>query len=247
MNSNKVALITGASRGLGRAMAVSLAKRGNRIVVNYAHSGADAEVTAAECRAAGAEVLVVQADVCDPAAVKAMIETVERHFGPVEVVVNNATGPQPMLPLEDYTWAHFQDQLDFFVKAPVLLMHATLAPMKQARTGRVIMIGSEVVDLGNANFSAYVAAKGAMLGLTRAWATEFGPWNITVNLVAPGWIPVERHAGTSPHALAAYARGVPLGHMGVPADVGETVAFLASDEAKFITGQILALDGGMGL
>jgi len=244
MNSNKVALITGASRGLGRAIAISLARRGHRIVVNYAHSSSDAEITAAACRAAGAEVLVTQADVCDPAAVKAMIEGVDRHFGPVEVLVNNATGPQPMLPLEAYTWAHFQDQLDFFVKAPVLLMHAILARMKQARTGRVIMIGSEVVDLGNANFSAYVAAKGAMLGLTRAWATEFGPWNITVNLVAPGWIPVERHAGTSPDALAAYTRGVPLGHMGVPADVGETVAFLAGDEAQFITGQCLNVNGG---
>jgi 3-oxoacyl-[acyl-carrier protein] reductase len=244
MNSNSVALVTGASRGLGRAIALSLARRGHRVVVNYAHSTTDAAVTVEQCRAAGAEVLEVLADVCDPAAVRTMIAQVESHFGPVEVLVNNATGPQPMLPLEDYTWADFQNQLDFFVKAPVLLMQSTLAKMKRARAGRVIMIGSEVVDLGNANFSAYVAAKGAMIGLTRAWATEFGPWNITVNLVAPGWIPVERHAGTNPNVLAAYARALPLGHLGAPVDVGETVAFLAGSSAQFITGQCLNVNGG---
>ena len=112
-----------------------------------------------------------------------------------------------MQPLEDYTWSDFQSQLDFFVKAPVLLTQATLGAMKQAGHGRIILIGSEVTDLGNANFSAYVAAKAAMVGLTRAWATEFGPWQITVNLVAPGWIPVERHAGTPEESLQSYARG----------------------------------------
>jgi 3-oxoacyl-[acyl-carrier protein] reductase len=116
--------------------------------------------------------------------------------------------------------------------------------MKATRAGRVIMIGSEVVDLGNANFSSYIAAKAAMIGLTRAWATEFGPWGITVNLVAPGWIPVERHAATPAETLAAYARGVPLGRQGVPTDIGEVVAFLASNSANFITGQCLNVNGG---
>jgi 3-oxoacyl-[acyl-carrier protein] reductase len=149
-----------------------------------------------------------------------------------------------MKPLEGYTWKDFQDQMDFFVKAPVLLTQATLAGLKQARWGRIILIGSEVVDLGNAHFSAYVAAKAAMVGLTRAWATEFGPWQITVNLVAPGWIPVERHAGTSPDALAAYAAAVPLQRQGTPADIAGAVAYLASEEAGFVTGQCLAVNGG---
>jgi 3-oxoacyl-[acyl-carrier protein] reductase len=149
-----------------------------------------------------------------------------------------------MQPLEDYAWRDFQDQLDFFVKAPVLLTQATLAGMKRTRWGRIILIGSEVVDLGNANFSAYVAAKAAMVGLARAWATEFGPWQITVNLVAPGWIPVERHAGTPHEALAAYAAGVPLQRQGMPADIAGAVAYLASDEAAFVSGQCLAVNGG---
>jgi len=130
------------------------------------------------------------------------------------------------------------------VKAPVILTQATLAAMKAARSGRIILIGSEVVDLGNKNFSAYVAAKGAMVGLTRAWANEFGPWGITVNLVAPGWIPVERHAVASAADLAEYAAKVPLQRQGKPEDVGGVVAYLASPAANFVTGQCWSVNGG---
>jgi 3-oxoacyl-[acyl-carrier protein] reductase len=143
-----------------------------------------------------------------------------------------------------YTWPDFQAQLDFFVKAPMLLTQATLPAMKLARWGRIILIGSEVVDVGNANFSAYVTAKAAMVGLTRAWASEFGPSQITVNLVAPGWIPVERHLGTPEATFAEYVRNVPLRRQGQPDDVAGTVAYLASDAAEFVSGQSLAVNGG---
>lgn len=240
----RTALVTGASQGLGREIAHRLAATGHRVAVNYFSSAAAAAATVSAIRDAGGTAAAIRADVRDPAQVAALVAETTHLLGAPEIIVHNATGPQPMKSLEDYAWGDFQDQLDFFVKAPVLLTQATLPGLKQAHWGRIILIGSEVADLGNANFSAYVAAKAAMVGLARAWATEFGPWQITVNLVAPGWIPVERHAGTSPAALAAYAAGVPLQRQGSPADIAGAVAYLASDEAAFVTGQCLAVNGG---
>ena len=124
-------------------------------------------------------------------------------------------------------------------------MQETLPAMKRAKWGRVIHIGSEVAELGNANFSSYASAKAAMLGLTRSWANELGADGITVNLIASGWIPVERHDDLSD--MDAYLQGVPLGRHGVPEDIGFAAAFLASDEANFITGQRLAVNGGKTL
>lgn len=238
----RVALVTGASRGLGRAIAQTLAAQGARVVVNYARAHDLADEAVGAIRERGGEALAVQADVLDGAQVAHLVGEVEDHFGPVEILVNNATGPQPDKPLEAYTWQDFQDQLDFFLKAPLLLMQATLPPMRRARWGRVVHVGSEVAELGNANFSSYAAAKAAMTGLTRSWASELGGDGITVNLVAPGWIPVERHTDLS--GMEAYLEGVPLKRHGVPEDVGFAVAFLASDEANFITGQRLAVNGG---
>ena len=241
---SRVALVTGASRGLGRAIAESLARAGAKTVLNYARSREEAEAAAGAMRSSGGEAIAEQADVCDAAAVRAMLDRIESRWGPVGVLVNNATGPQPMKPLEDYTWQDFQDQLDFFVKAPFLLMKETLPAMKRAAWGRVIHIGSEVVDAGCANYSAYVAAKAAMVGLTRSWANEFGPSGITVNLIAPGWIPVERHADVAASEMLGYSANVPLRRQGVPADIAEAVRFLAGDGANFITGQCLSVNGG---
>jgi 3-oxoacyl-[acyl-carrier protein] reductase len=243
--TSRVVLVTGASKGLGRAIAEKLAADGHRVVVNYFNSTREAESVVASIAAGGGQALALKADVREPAQIAALLDETRSYFGgPVEVLINNATGPQPMKPLEAYTWQEFQDQLDFFVKAPVLLTQAILPEMKKVRWGRIINIGSEVVELGNADFSAYVAAKGAMLGLTRAWASEFGPWQITVNNVAPGWIPVERHADTPQSSLDGYAAQLPLRRQGVPADIADAVAFIASDASRFITGQTLAVNGG---
>ena len=241
----RVALVTGASRGLGAAIARTLAAQGARVVVNYARSQELADGVVETIREGGGEALAVRADVLEPTQIKQMVEKVENHFGPVEILINNATGPQPNKPLEAYVWQDFQDQLDFFLKAPLLLMQETMPAMKRAGWGRVIHIGSEVAELGNANFSSYASAKAAMLGLTRSWANELGRDGITVNLIAPGWIPVEKHDDLS--GMDAYLRGVPLGRHGVPEDIGFAVAFLASDEANFITGQRLAVNGGKTL
>jgi 3-oxoacyl-[acyl-carrier protein] reductase len=242
--STRVALVTGASKGLGRSIAQKLAATGHRVIINYHSSSSAAASVVESINAAGGEAHAIKADVRDPDSVSALVQSAARIYGLPEIVVHNATGLQPMLPIEQYSWSDFQTQLDFFVKAPVLLTKATLASMRQAQWGRIILIGSEVVNLGNRNFSAYVSAKAAMVGLTRAWASEFGPSQITVNLVAPGWIPVERHDGTPVSELDAYCKNVPLQRQGTPADIASAVAFLASDEAGFISGQCISVNGG---
>jgi 3-oxoacyl-[acyl-carrier protein] reductase len=134
--------------------------------------------------------------------------------------------------------------LEFFVKSPLLLLKQVLPGMKQRGYGRIINIGSEVVELGNARFANYVSAKAAQLGLTRSWALELASTGITVNLVAPGWIPTERHADATEEELRAYSDAVPMKRMGNPDDVAKMVAFLASDAAGFITGQKFSVNGG---
>ena len=242
--SNRVALVTGASRGLGAAIARSLAECGAAVAVNYHGSAEKAEALASAIRAGGGRALALKADVRDEEQVRRMVEEATRHLGPIDVLVPNATGPQPTLAIERLTWRACLDQLEFFVKSPMLLVQAVLPRMKANRFGRIIQIGSEVFEKGVPEFSNYVSAKGAQLGLTRSWAMELAPWQITVNQVAPGWIPTERHTSDPQSAKDAYAAGVPMGRMGVPADIGAAVAFLASDAANFITGQTLAVNGG---
>ena len=245
--SKRVALVTGASRGLGAEIARTLGKCGARVAINYHGSAAKAEAVAGQIGRAGGKAAIFQADVRDEGQVSRLVAEVTRHFGPIEVLVINATGPQPMLKIEELTWRDFLDQLEFFVKSPTLLVQAVLGHMKKQRRGRIIQIGSEVFEMGNPQFSNYVAAKGAQLGLTRSWAKELAPWQITVNQVSPGWIPTERHDGDSQEAKDAYAALVPMKRMGVPADVAQAVAFLASDAAGFITGQRLSVNGGNSL
>jgi 3-oxoacyl-[acyl-carrier protein] reductase len=240
----RTALVTGASRGLGAAMAVALAEAGHRVAVNYFRNGDRAEQLSAALRARGLVAQAFQADVRDEAEVVRLVREVEAAFGPVEVVVLNATGHQPMLSIEEQTWGDYLQQMEFFVKSPLLVVQAVLAGMKARGFGRVIQIGSEVVELGNARFANYVAAKGAQLGQTRSWARELGASGITVNLVAPGWIPTERAFEATEEDRLAYARGVALGRMGVPEEVGRVVAFLASEDAGFVTGQKIAVNGG---
>jgi 3-oxoacyl-[acyl-carrier protein] reductase len=240
----KVALVTGASRGLGAAIARTLAARGAKVAVNYFGSAQRAASLVDEISLVGGGAKAFRADVRDEQAVATMVTEIGQTLGPVDIVVCNATGPQPFLSLEDLTWRDCLDQLEFFVKSPMLIAQAVLPGMKQRRRGRIINVGSEVFEKGVAKFSNYVAAKGAQLGLTRSWAMELAEWNITVNLVAPGWIPTERHAADSDESKRAYADAVPMKRMGVPADVAEAVAFLASDAAGFITGQKISVNGG---
>lgn len=143
--------------------------------------------------------------------------------------------------LADLSWQDYLDQLTFFVKSPTLLIQSALPGMRALGRGRIIQIGSDMVGRMLPGWSAYVAAKSAQIGLTKLWAKELGPDNITVNLVAPGWIPVERHAGADP---ATYRAEVPLGRMGTPDDIAGAVAYLASPGAAFVTGQQITVNGG---
>jgi 3-oxoacyl-[acyl-carrier protein] reductase len=242
--TGKVALVTGASRGLGAAIAVSLGQRGAKVAVNSFGSPAKAALVAQSIVTAGAQAEVFVADVRDEEEVIEMVRAITARLGPIDILVPNATGPQPFLTLEELTWRACLDQLEFFVKSPMLLAQAVVPGMKARKWGRIVMIGSEVFEKGIPKFSNYVSAKGAQLGLTRSWANELAEWGITVNLVAPGWIPTERHDADPQDAKDAYAAGVPLKHMGLPEDIGEAVAFLASESARFITGQKLSVNGG---
>ncbi len=241
---SRVALVTGASRGLGAAMAVALAEAGFHVAVNYFAKRERAEQVCRELQGRGFRAEPFGADVRDEVEVKRLVGEVEQRLGPVDVLVVNATGHQPMLAIEDQTWQAYLDQLEFFVKSPLLLLQAVLPGMRSRGFGRVIQIGSEVVELGNPRFANYVAAKGAQLGQTRSWARELGPDGITVNLVAPGWIPTDRSVDATEADKQAYTRGVPLGRMGLAEEVGRVVAFLASDAASFVTGQKIAVNGG---
>ncbi|MCW2915421.1 MAG: 3-oxoacyl-ACP reductase [Actinomycetia bacterium] len=168
-------------------------------------------------------------------------------LGPVDVLVLNATGPQPEAPLSEVAWQDHLAQLDFFVKSPVLLGRAVLPGMRTQRFGRIIQIDSEVADRPPPGRSAYATAKSAQIGLTRSWARELAPFGITVNTVAPGFVPVERHADVTAEVRNAYLASVPAGRMGTPEDIAHAVSFLASAEASFVTGQRIVVDGGRGL
>jgi 3-oxoacyl-[acyl-carrier protein] reductase len=240
----RVALVTGSTRGLGKQIAIALANAGARTAMNYANDHANAQVAFSDLKRISDDSFLVRADVTDPVSVERMCREVEDALGPIDILVINATCSQPELPFEEYNWEFFQSMLDYFVKSPVLLLKACLPHMKRQQWGRIVHITSEVVSLATAPFSAYVAAKGGQTGLALSTARELAGFGITVNMLAPGWIPVERHASYSIDSMRNYAAGVPAGRIGTPDDIAPTVVFLASEEARFVTGQTVSVNGG---
>jgi 3-oxoacyl-[acyl-carrier protein] reductase len=240
----RVALVTGSSKGLGKAMAFALARQGARVAVNYAHGREKAEQTFAELQKEGFEGGLFQADITDETACNQLISDINRQLGPVDVMVLNATCDQPHESIEKYDWAFYQTMIDFFIKSPYLLTRAALPHMKAQKWGRIINIGTEVFLLGVPNFSAYAAAKGGQNAWTRSMATELAPWRITVNMISPGWIPVERHVNEPQEWKDAYFPTIPLGRWGVPNDLSGAVSLLASEAGSFITGHNLVVNGG---
>ena len=208
---------------------------------------ANEDFTAAlgELTAAGVTAALFKADVTSEAEIDRMFTAIEGSLGPVDIVVINATPAQPQKPIEHYDWDFYQEMLDFFVKSPYLLARRALPGMKARRHGRLVNVTSEVFHLGVSPFSAYVAAKGGQTGWSRSMCHELAPFGITVNMIAPGWIPVERHVNDPQADKDAYERLIPLGKFGVPEDVGGAVVYLASDAARFVTGQTIHVNGGM--
>jgi 3-oxoacyl-[acyl-carrier protein] reductase len=240
-------LVTGSSRGLGAAIARRLARDGLAVAVNgRPGDGPAREVARGICEAGGVAGTFC-ADVTDEEQVAGLAAAITGRFGPVDVLVLNATGPQPEAPVTEVAWAGHLAQLDFFVKSPVLLGRALLPAMQARRYGRIVHIDSEVAHRPPPGRSAYATAKNAQIGLTRSWARELAPSGITVNTVAPGFVPVERHADVPDDITNAYLASVPAGRMGTPGDIAHAVSFLASDGAGFITGQRIVIDGGRSL
>jgi 3-oxoacyl-[acyl-carrier protein] reductase len=235
------ALVTGASRGLGAHIARRLAADGWPVAINYRSDADGAERLAAEILEQGGQAAALRADITDEAEVRALVAAATDRLGPVQAVIANATGPQPSAPAEEVSWQDHLDQLEFFVKSPTLLLAAALPGMRALGGGRFVHIGSDSFERAIPGASAYNAAKGAQLGLARTWARELGVHGVTVNVVAPGWIPVERH-GTPD--VSGYVAEVPLRRIGTPQDIADVVGFVCSDAARFVTGERITVNGG---
>jgi len=241
---DKVSLITGSTRGLGLGIAQSLADGGSKIALNYYGNREVAEKAREHLQFKGAHVMLIRADVTDQSQVAAMVEAVEEKFGSVDILVPNATGPQPQKPIEEYDADFYREMYDFFVLSPFLLAQATLPGMKRRNWGRIVNITSEVFHASVPEFTAYVAAKGGQIGWSRSLAVELASTGITVNTVAPGWIPTDRHINDPQEDKDAYLNAIPMGRWGTPSDVGNAVRYFASEEASFVTGQTLCVNGG---
>jgi 3-oxoacyl-[acyl-carrier protein] reductase len=238
-----VALVTGSSRGLGKAIAFGLGKRGAKVAFNYLNNEAAAQKTFDEFQAAGGQGMIVRADASDAGEISRMVSEVNAKLGTIDILVPNATPAQPLKPLEEYDWAFFQQMLDFFVKSPFLLSQSVVPGMKAKKWGRIINIGSEVFQRSVPNFAPYVSAKGGQLGQTRSLAKELAPFGITANIIAPGWIPTERHDNDPQEDKDNYFKTIPMGRWGIPDDVAAAAVFFASQEASFISGQTLCVNG----
>jgi 3-oxoacyl-[acyl-carrier protein] reductase len=240
--AGKTAIVTGASRGIGRAIAHTLAARG-AVVVAAARSD-NAASTVAEIREAGWQAEVGSVDVTDAASVDALIAGVLERHGRIDILVNNAgiTHDQLMLRMKRDDW----DQvLSTNLTAAFTCVQAVLKPMIKQRAGRIISIGSVVGQMGNAGQVNYAASKAGLIGLSKALAREVASRNITVNIVAPGLVDTDMTKAITEKAQADWASAIPLGRLGTAEEVAAAVCFLASDEAAYITGQVLAVNGGM--
>jgi len=240
--SNRVAIVTGSARGIGRAIALRLADAGANIVVSDID---DAEPVANEIRAKGRQSLAVKANVTSATDVEKLVEATVSNFGRVDILVNNAgiTRDQLLLRMSEEEW---DAVLNVNLKSVFLCTRAVLRHMLKQHWGRIISISSIVGVVGNPGQANYAASKAGIIGFTKTIAREVGSRGITANAIAPGFIETKMTQALNENQRQELMKRIPLGSLGTPQDVAEAVAFLASDEARYITGQVLGVDGGMG-
>lgn len=242
--SERVSIVTGASRGIGKSIALQLGQAGAAVVVNYVGREEDARRTAHEIEAQGGRAIVEQADVSLASDAQRLVESALAAFGHLDVVVNNAgiTRDTLVLRMKDEDW---DAVLNTNLKGAFHLIRAAARPMMKQRSGRIINIASVVALIGNPGQANYVSAKAGLIGLTKSVAREFAPRNITVNAIAPGLIATDMTSAMNEEWAGKMMEQIPLGRPGTPEDIAEAVAFLASPAAAYITGQVLNIDGGM--
>jgi 3-oxoacyl-[acyl-carrier protein] reductase len=241
----KTALVTGASRGIGRAIAVALARGGANLALNYAGNEAAAADALAAVQAAGApKARLYKFDVADPAACAAAVESVVADLGSLDVLVNNAgiALDQLVMRMKDDDWNR---TLDVNLTGNFNLIRAVARPMMKAKKGAIVNVSSVIGEMGNAGQAAYAAAKGGQISLTKSVARELASRNIRVNAVTPGYIETDMTAGLPEAAKTKMMELIPLARLGSAEDVANAVAFLASDQASYVTGTVLRVNGGM--
>ena len=238
------ALVTGASRGIGRAVALALAAEGASVALNFAGNVAAAEAVRDEIERAGGKAILVPADVSDEGAVEAMVKTVAEAFGSIDILINNAgiTRDGLLLRMKEADW---DAVLNTNLKGVFLCAKAVSKFMMKKRYGRIVNMASVVGLVGNASQANYAAAKAGVIGFTKAMAKEMASRGITVNAIAPGFIHSDMTDILPDKVKEAMLAGIPLGRAGEPTDVAQAALFLASDQAAYITGQVLQVDGGM--
>ncbi|WP_377889258.1 3-oxoacyl-[acyl-carrier-protein] reductase [Alkalihalobacillus sp. R86527] len=244
MAEKKSALVTGGSRGIGRAIALELASQGMNVAVNYAGSEAKANEVVDEIKAAGGNAIAIQANVGNMDEVQGMVKEVISEFGSLEVLVNNAgiTRDNLLMRMKEQEW---DDVINTNLKGVFNCTKSVTRQMMKQRYGRIINMASVVGVAGNAGQANYVAAKAGVIGLTKTTAKELASRNITVNALAPGFIETDMTDDLSEEVKSGMKGQIPLGRLGAAQDIAKAVKFLSSDDANYITGQTLHIDGGM--
>jgi 3-oxoacyl-[acyl-carrier protein] reductase len=248
---DRAVLVTGASRGIGAAVATALAAEGGLVIVNYRQDAAAAEAVAERCRALGGQALAVAADVTDPAAVAALAERIAEEVGRLDAIVNNAFAPYRFDPdhrprFRDTPWEAYQRQFDGAVRAAYTVVQALLPLMTRRSGGSIVNLASDLVARPSIPYHDYTTAKAALIGFSRNLAAELGPIGVRVNCVAPGLVyPTAASRDTPEEVREALIAQTPLRRLATTEDVAGPVLFLAGDESRFVTGQVLYVDGGL--